>query len=274
MPIWTQSPAPNSAGRGADRKKKNRSIQKSLTRNRGDLGPSVRSGEERVSGEWKRLEALQRTTPVLPTQRELDTLASRIEAAYRLRQPHWQSGCSTARVWFAAAHRLWQTHQVDPLRVPLDPELFVASQPVTSRLADPWSDLTQPEAGSRYRRQVRHIVRLLKAELRREVRRAERSIRARNGVKSVVALKKQGVSPLGMYIVARRGGFSDLAQSFLSAAVLQHRSCPLYRAATLAFLPADCYPADEIEVESQCEIGLRPANSSISAHEKYKVFEN
>src|SRR6516165_10772419 len=103
----------------------------------------------------------------------IDHLANRIERAYGLRRAGWDHGCSTGRVWAAAALCLWQAHVDDP-SLPLDSELFVASQPITGSLGDPWVELTQVEAARRYRMQVRRIVRRLRRELWREVRRAER----------------------------------------------------------------------------------------------------
>ena len=90
-----------------------------------------------------------------------------------MRRAGWDRGCSTRRVWAAAAMCLWQAHADDPT-LPLDSELFVASQSITGSLGDPWSELTQPDAGRRYRSQVRRIVERLRAELSREVQLAER----------------------------------------------------------------------------------------------------
>ncbi len=251
-----------------------RKLQIRLTRIRADSGPWNRSSEGWISNvSDNSLRRLQKETSVLPTQQELEALATRIELAYRLRQPRWVSGCSTARVWFAGANRLWEAHQSDPQRIPLDPELFVACQPVQKRLADPWSELAQPESGQRYRLRVRHIIRLLKAELEREVRRAERAIRKDGGIRSMIAVKNRGVSPLGLYIVALRAARADVAESLRAAAALQHRSCPLYRAASLGLFPADCQFADELD-EVQSEMGLRPAGGTICVHEKYKVVAN
>ena len=81
----------------------------------------------------------------------IDHLASRIERAYALRRAEWDRGCSTGRLWTAAALCLWQAHADDPA-LPLDSELFVASQPLVGSLGDPWVELTQVEAGRRYRK--------------------------------------------------------------------------------------------------------------------------
>jgi hypothetical protein len=180
---------------------------------------------------------------VLPTQEMIDHLASRIERAYALRRAGWDRGCSTRRVWAAAALCLWQAQMDDP-SLPLDSELFVASQPIDGALGDPWVELTQVEAARRYRAQVRRIVRRLRRELRREVRRAERRI-AEAGRLMLSSLSADGrISPLGCYIAAERMGRFDVASHFAGAAAEQHHACPLYRVACLSLLPPDRYPVD------------------------------
>ena len=74
---------------------------------------------------------------MLPSQKQIDCLAERIERAFHLRHPEWYQGCSTARVWSSAALVLWQVHHEAP-GIPLDPELFVASQPHCDGIVDPW----------------------------------------------------------------------------------------------------------------------------------------
>lgn len=179
----------------------------------------------------------------MPTQEIIDHLADRIEQAYALRRVGWERGCSTGRVWAAAALCLWQAHLDDP-SLPLDSELFVASQRVDGSLGDPWVELTQVEAARRYKIQVRRIVRRLRRELTREIRRAERLI-SRGGRLVVSTLAMDGrISPLGCYIAGERIGRFDIAGHFAAAAVEQHRACPLYRVACLSMLPPDRYPAD------------------------------
>jgi len=130
----------------------------------------------------------------------------------------------------------------------LDSELFVAAQPITGSLGDPWVELTQVEAGRRYRAQVRRIIRRLRTELRREVRRAERMMSGDRQV-SVASLSQDSrLSPLGCYIAAHRMGRTDMASQFARGAVEQHRSCPLYRSASYSLLPAECYPIDDPSV--------------------------
>src|SRR3954454_19080249 len=127
-----------------------------------------------------------------------------------MRHPEWYQGCSTSRVWSSAALVLWQVHCEDP-DIPLDPELFVASQPYSDAVVDPWRTLAVTEAGSRYRRRVRKIVRLLRAELKREIHKVEREVRDGVGLSSVLLANSPRFSPLGLYICALRFGRPDLA---------------------------------------------------------------
>lgn len=192
----------------------------------------------------------------------IDHLAHRIERAYALRRAGWYRGCSTRRVWAAAAQCLWQAHVEDPT-LPLDSELFVASQPITGSLVDPWVELTQVEAARRYRAQVRRIVRRLRKELKREVARAERLI-DEGGRLIVSSLSQDGqLSALGCFIAAERKGRPEIADRFVGAATEQHRSCPLYQVASLGLLPPDRYP---VEVPADCEglpAGIRDIRKSI-----------
>jgi len=167
-------------------------------------------------------------------------------------------------VWFAAALRLWEVHAQDPLRIPLDAELFVASQPISTAFADPWTELSGPEAARRYQSRVRRIVRRLGSELRREVRRAERLIRRGCEMSAVLNVQDGRLSPLGCFVVARRAGRADLADRFAAAAAAQHRSCPLYRSASLALIPADFYPDENLALEHQPETAPRAAKILLS----------
>jgi hypothetical protein len=181
---------------------------------------------------------------VLPTQETIDRLADRIERAFRLRRCNWVRGCSTPRIWSAAATVLWQVHNNNP-EIPLDPELYVASQPIAAPFGDPWTSLARAEAGQRYRQNVRRIIRRLHSELSREVRRAEEQLR--KGRELSVLIRRPGprISPLGLYITAHRAGRADLAQRLRLAAIEQHNCCPLYRPASLALIPAALYPSVE-----------------------------
>jgi hypothetical protein len=201
---------------------------------------------------------------VLPTQQVLDRLASRLEHAYGLRRPTWWRGCSTARVWFAAALRLWEAHADDPAQVPLDAELFVASQPISAPIADPWSELAAPESARRYRASVCRIVRRLRSELKREVRLAERLILRGREIAVVLSVDDGRLSPLGCLIVARRAGRPDLADRFAAAAAAQNRSCPLYRLACGLLLPADLYPVESHELAHEAEKAPRTSKILLS----------
>ena len=201
---------------------------------------------------------------MIPTQDVLDELAGRIEHAYELRHPRWRRGCSTQRCWFAAAFRLWEAHNHDPLRVPLDPELYVASQPISGPFADPWTTLAQPEAVRRYRSQVKQVIRQLRFELRREVRRAERLIHRGDDIDALLSVQDGRLSALGCFIVATRAGRTDLADCFADAAAFQHRSCPLYQSASLSLVPADLYPAESVACEHESAIPPRSKKMLLS----------
>jgi hypothetical protein len=194
-----------------------------------------------------------RSSHVVPTQEQLDHLAGRIERAYLLRQPRWWRGGSTTRVWFAGAVRLWEAHAKDSFGVPLDPELFVAAQPISGPFTDPWSELAEPAAAQRYCSLVRRIVRKLRAELRREVRFAERLIGRGREIDTVLSADEGRLSPLGCFIVACRAGRADLANRFAARASAQHRSCTLYQVASLSVLPADFYPAENVGLAPEGE---------------------
>jgi hypothetical protein len=175
------------------------------------------------------------------TQKTIDALAERIERAYRLRRPGWHGGSTTLRVWAVAAANLLRVHENDPA-YPADPELFVVAQPLDSPFADPWRELTQEVAARHYRARVREIIRALRAELQGEIRLAEGRVAAGQPIACVLAAECRRLSPLGRYIVAHRAGRPVLALRFLDGAVEQHRSCPLYLAASAGLLPPGRYP--------------------------------
>ncbi len=159
----------------------------------------------RPRGTWNEVPMLSRSYKVLPTQETLDRLADRIERAYALRRSNWYRGCSTPRVWSAAATILWEAHSEDPT-IPLDPELFVASQPLTGTFADPWSSLAQTEAGHRYKQNVRRIIRRLRTELKREIRLTEDLLRQGRTLSMIIGSRNARLSPLGLYIAAQSCG--------------------------------------------------------------------
>jgi len=179
------------------------------------------------------------------TLHAVEDLADRIERAYLRRQPYWRQGCSNPQVWASAAVTLIRLHRTDPT-IPLDPELYVAAQPLSSPLADPWEDLAQASSAKRYRRRVRQIIRMLRMELQDEVRHAEDLVTQGESISVVLTAKSRSLSPLGRYIVAYRAGRLDLAGRCRSSAQAQHRSCPLYRHASRELLPRKAYPVLEL----------------------------
>ena len=231
-----------------------------LTRRICDFGCWRRAARKMVNQESKRpAEKIKSrlNQVVLLNQILRDHLSRRIEEAYQLRLPDWRGGCSTSRVWNAAAERLWEAHATDPARVPLDPELFVASQPIAVPLAHPWSGLAGSRAIRRYRSTLRRNINRLRGELKHEVGRAERLIK--RGREICEVLKAEGrISALGCFIVAVRAGRGDLAACYAAGAAAQHRSCPLSQQATLALLPTDLYPAQTHFVGHEVEPDLMP----------------
>jgi hypothetical protein len=184
-------------------------------------------------------------------------------------------GCSTSRVWSSAALRLWEAHTSAPARVPLDPELFVASQPISTPFSDPWTELASRESIRRFRSAVSRIVRRLRAELKRELMAAEQSIRQGQEISTVLGRRNRRLSSLGSYILARRAGRDDLADHFAAAAAAQHRSCPLYRTASMAFIPAEYYPDENLvlELDGSPSHGVI-AEAELSSQKTYRDCEN
>ena len=178
---------------------------------------------------------------MLATQDEIEQIGERIERAYYLRRPRTQWSGSTSGLWSVAATRLIQSHWNDPT-IPVDPELYVAAQPIDATRTNPWFDLAQETSVQRYCRYVREIVRGLKAELHSEIRLAERRVRRGVGLDEVVSSGSRSLSPLGCYIVAHRAGRVEVAERFQASAEDQHWSCPLYRHASLPWLSSDAYP--------------------------------
>ena len=170
------------------------------------------------------------------------SLAVRIRRGYVRRRPWWPSSDPFASAWTLAAMSLVEAHRADP-RLPLDPELFVASQPVDDRFADPWGELVGPAAERRYRRRVLRIARRLRRELLGELRRIK--VLARRGLPLDRVLRLDGpdLSPLGRYVAAVRAGRHELAKALREEALQQHRSCPLYQLACRDLLPEGSYPA-------------------------------
>jgi len=190
---------------------------------------------------------------LLTTQDRIDELTTRIEKAYRLRCPQWHGGCSSSRVWAVAVARLLEANHDDPA-LPVDPELYVASQVLSFPIADPWTELTGTESVRRYRDRINTIVRGLHAELSGEVRIAERRITAGQTVAQVLGAKTGRISPLGRYVVAIRASRERLAKKFLEAARKQIEACPLYREAFLGLISAADFPVPEEPAGSTSDV--------------------
>ena len=176
----------------------------------------------------------------MPSREMIASLADRIQIAYSRRKSDSRTFRGSDGVWEAAATGLLTLQQNDPT-IPVDPELFVAVQP-NRPWSDPWGELTQKAALTRYRREVRRIVAQLRAEIKVEVRTVERKLREGSQLQRILADSGGQVSPMGRYIIARRAGLDDLAERLRPSAERQHRSCPLYQQACRFLLPRDLYP--------------------------------
>jgi hypothetical protein len=177
---------------------------------------------------------------VLPTQEMIARLGERIRQAYIRRYPDWSPIRTTEGVWNATAAGLLMLHRNKPT-IPIDPELYVAVQPLGS-WADPWADLTQQSSLRRYRRHIRLIVTQLRNEIKDEVRQAERLIRRGASLSKVLADSGCKLSALGRFVVVLRAGRVDLAEQIRPAAERQHLSCPLYMQACRTLLASRDYP--------------------------------
>lgn len=170
-------------------------------------------------------------------------LAARIQLAYLRRRPWWRPTEPQSRLWVTAAATLLYAQELDS-RLPLDPELFVAAQPASATIADPWGELTTEAAIRRYRLRILKIVRRLREEMRAEIQWAERRICRGRSIESVLHSRSRVLTPLGRFIVAHRASRPDLAEPFQEAAQAQHLCCPLYKTACRCFLPQGIYPGE------------------------------
>lgn len=177
--------------------------------------------------------------------RTVDLVADRIERAYLRRYVEMPCVTWDSRIWRLAARGLLEEH-TRVRWLPIDPELFVASQGRASATADPWTDLAPPEAIHRYRWRVQRIVRRLRAELQGEVNRAERAIARGRSIEDVCERRRRWLSPIGRLIVVSRANRPDLLDRYRSAAIRQHQSCPLYQRACHTLMPSEAYPVFEL----------------------------
>lgn len=195
---------------------------------------------------------------MLATKFSTQCLAGRIRRAYVCRRPWWPTRDAFGAAWSAASQTLIELHLADPW-LPLDPEFFVASQPRSEAVADPWGELVGPAAARRYRRRVLGIVRSLRRELRAELRRLERS---GPRLDRLVLERTRRVSALGRYVAAVRAGRSDLAAAIRDEAQQQHRSCPLYRLACVGLIPETAYPAPDRRPAATVPLFLPPVTDA------------
>ncbi len=198
---------------------------------------------------------------MIPSQDVVGPLADRIERAYCRRHPQWLGLGLTPGVWVAAATRLLEAGE-DDRNLPVDPELFVATQKVGRSRLDPWTELTQPRSLKNYLGAIRRIVAQLRGELRDEFRRGESRLLRGESLDQILASNDARISPLSGYILAHKAGRLDLALLARPAAENQDRACPLYRIACREMLPAHLYPtsvgssAPEVETRRRIVFSL------------------
>jgi hypothetical protein len=142
----------------------------------------------------------------------------------------------TPGVWTAAAIRLLEATS-DKMGFPIDPELYVALQPLNPVSPDPWTELAQKSSILRYRRGLKRIVRQLRRELNSEITRGECRILRGLDLERVLETEGSRISPLARYILCLRAGRIGFSLLHHEAALKQIRSCPLYRLAAVSFLP-------------------------------------
>lgn len=184
----------------------------------------------------------------------IDQLAKRIERAYFHHYSANLRDWSGSGVWEIAASNLLELHRDTP-GLPLDPELFVASQLSAVRCDDPWSLLTKPKSRDRYRLRVRQIIRNLRRELRRELLNAERRLAIGIPLETILEMPCRFFSPLGKYILAHRADRPDLADAWWTEAREQHRCCPLYVNACEGLLGPGLYPV--LDLLPGCDLAER-----------------
>ena len=181
---------------------------------------------------------------MIATQSHLDHLAERIEVAYRRRHPIWAPLGLTPGVWLAAAGRLNDVAAIDPAS-PIDPELFVAVQDYRTFRRDPWRELAQEGAATRYRSAVRKIVKQLKAELEGELDWSKQLLESGRSLDELIAVVKTRVSPIAKLALCVRHDRDDLADQVRPAAEAQQRACPLYTFACRKLIPGLAVDAPE-----------------------------
>lgn len=170
-----------------------------------------------------------------------DQIAQRIEQAYLRRRPEWRMASVDRHLWASAARVLIAASE-GSAAIPVDPELFVASQVRAGLISDPWMDLTHPRAGRRYVANVQRMVRRLRNELREELERVDDLLTTGKTLERILRTPSRKLSPLGRYVVAIRQGRTDLAKGFRGEAREQMTVCPLYQAALVDLITPEDSP--------------------------------
>jgi hypothetical protein len=124
--------------------------------------------------------------------------------------------------------------------IPIDPELFVASQYERGALTIP-DDVE--DAVARYKTSVMRTICKLKQELSEELKWLTSASRRGLSVERLIRTHSRKITPLSLYIHAQRMNRDDLADGLISQVLEQHEHCPLYRAASAQWLEEGRYPA-------------------------------
>jgi hypothetical protein len=128
--------------------------------------------------------------------------------------------------------------------------LFVAILAPGRVIPDPWVELTQRDAQTRYLRAVRRIINRLRRELQSELKLAEGRINKGMTVDELLDVEEDRISPLTRFILAYRANRYDLLLKHIASAQAQHRSCALYREASRTLLPCRAYPGSAFEADT------------------------
>ena len=102
--------------------------------------------------------------------------------------------CAWTLDFVAATAVLMDAHRREPW-VPVDPELFVMCQVLGSDASDPWSELTVASSRRRYVARVRRIIRGLRGELHKELRRIESALRRGEALEVILLGPSRRLAP-------------------------------------------------------------------------------
>lgn len=141
--------------------------------------------------------------------------------------------------WIRSAVALLAANRSEPM-IPIDPELYVASQFENGERAIPEE---VEDAVSRYKSSVLRTICKLRQELSEELKWLTSASRRGHSVERLIRTHSRRITPLSLYIHAQRMNREDLADRLIGQVLEQHEHCPLYRAASSQWLEDNRYPA-------------------------------